>query len=88
LDYAVGIFDAKSTNNLPVKKQCLADNVDVIGYDGQIIYQQPLNLHKTSGRDEESPVLDERAEDGYACGRFIVGSGARTALTNVSTVTQ
>ncbi|KAI0096453.1 anhydro-N-acetylmuramic acid kinase [Nemania sp. FL0031] len=88
LNYAAGAIYAEATNNLLAKNGLSAEDVDVIGYDGQTIYQEPPDRPKVAAMSEESTLLDRWTKGGYPCGLFIVESGVVAALTNITTVTQ
>ncbi|KAI1123679.1 anhydro-N-acetylmuramic acid kinase [Nemania abortiva] len=88
LNYAAGALYAEATNSLLAKNGLSAKDVDVIGYDGQTIYQEPPDRPKIAAINKESSLLDRWTKDGYPCGLFIVESGVVAALTNITTVTQ
>ncbi|KAJ8127758.1 hypothetical protein O1611_g5881 [Lasiodiplodia mahajangana] len=88
LNYAAGALYAEATNNLLAKNGLSAEDVDVVGYDGQTIYQEPPDRSKAFLMDKESSLLDRGTKGGYPCGLFIVESGVVAALTDITTVTQ
>jgi anhydro-N-acetylmuramic acid kinase len=90
LNYAGGAAYAEVTNKLLKKAGMSPDEIDVVGYDGQTIYQEPPDREKEreffkSGSDS---LVDRWTKGGFACGLFIVESGVVAALTNITTVTQ
>ena len=90
VNYAAGAVFAEAANQLLAKVGLTPDQVDVIGYDGQTIYQEPPDREKEKAFIESgSKSLVERwTKGGFACGIFIVESGVVAALTNITTVTQ
>ncbi|EXJ74468.1 anhydro-N-acetylmuramic acid kinase [Cladophialophora psammophila CBS 110553] len=90
LNYAAGAAYADITNKLLDKVGMRPEEIDVVGYDGQTIYQEPPNRERereyfASG---SKVLVDRWTKGGFACGLFIVESGVVTALTNITTVTQ
>ncbi|KIX01280.1 uncharacterized protein Z518_09005 [Rhinocladiella mackenziei CBS 650.93] len=90
VNYAAGAAFAEATNKLLSKVGMQPEEVDVIGYDGQTIYQEPPDRVKEKEFIEKgSHSLVERwTKGGFPCGLFIVESGVVAALTNITTVTQ
>jgi anhydro-N-acetylmuramic acid kinase len=90
LNYAGGAAYAEITNKLLKKAGMQPEDIDVVGYDGQTIYQEPPDREKekaflASGSDS---LVERWTKGGFACGLFIVESGVVAALTNITTVTQ
>jgi anhydro-N-acetylmuramic acid kinase len=90
VNYAAGAVYAEATNALLAKAGVKAEDVDVLGYDGQTVYQEPpdrrkIAEYKSSGSQS---LVDLWTKGGYPCGFFIVESGVVAALTNITTVTQ
>ncbi|KAL1864274.1 hypothetical protein VTK73DRAFT_6005 [Phialemonium thermophilum] len=90
LNYAAGALYAEAANALMRKAGLTPQDVDVIGYDGQTIYQEPPDRAKEreyvlSGN---TSLVDRWLKGGYPCGFFIAESGVVAALTDVDTVTQ
>lgn len=90
LNYAGGAAYAEITNKLLKKVGMKPEEIDVVGYDGQTIYQEPPDREKerdffASGSES---LVDRWTKGGFACGLFIVESGVVAALTNITTVTQ
>lgn len=90
LNYAAGALYAEATNALLTKAGISHKDVDVVGYDGQTIYQEPPNRQKEKAYVESGSksLVDKWLHGGYACGFFIAESGVVAALTDIDTVTQ
>ncbi|OAA63383.1 Anhydro-N-acetylmuramic acid kinase [Niveomyces insectorum RCEF 264] len=90
LNYVAGALYAEAANALIKKNGLRPDDIDVIGYDGQTIYQEPPDRQKE--RDfvlsGSTSLVDKWLRGGYPCGLFIAESGVVAALTDVDTVTQ
>ena len=90
LNYAAGAAYADATNKLLAENNLSPEDIDVIGYDGQTIYQEPPNpatITEYKNR-KDGNSLDLWMEGGFPCGLFIVESGVVAARTNITTVTQ
>ncbi|OCT49387.1 Anhydro-N-acetylmuramic acid kinase [Cladophialophora carrionii] len=90
LNYAAGAAYAELTSKLLKKTGLKPAEIDVVGYDGQTIYQEPPDQDKkrdflVSGNPS---LVDRWTRGGFPCGLFIVESGVVAALTNITTVTQ
>ncbi|CAH0056914.1 unnamed protein product [Clonostachys solani] len=90
LNYAAGALYAEAANALLAKAGIDAASVDVIGYDGQTVYQEPPNREKEKAYvlSGNKSLVGKWLEGGYPCGFFIAESGVVAALTNIDTVTQ
>lgn len=90
LNYAAGAVYAEATNQLLERAGLKPEDIEVIGYDGQTIYQEPPDRPKNKEYvDSGSKSLVEKwTKGGFACGYFIVESGVVAGLTNITTVTQ
>jgi anhydro-N-acetylmuramic acid kinase len=90
VNYAAGAVFAEATNQLLAKVGLTPDQVDVIGYDGQTIYQEPPDRAKEKAfvQSGSTSLVERWTKGGFACGIFIVESGVVAALTNITTVTQ
>src|SRR5689334_13271036 len=77
VNYAAGAVYAEAVNQLLARNKMKAEQIEVIGYDGQTIYQEPPDRAKEKAFIESgSQSLVERwTKGGYACGLFIVESG-------------
>ncbi|CAI6086705.1 unnamed protein product [Clonostachys chloroleuca] len=90
LNYAAGALYAEAANALLAKAGLDAASVDVIGYDGQTVYQEPPNREREKAYvlSGNKSLVGKWLEGGYPCGFFIAESGVVAALTNIDTVTQ
>ena len=90
VNYAAGALFAEAANKLLKKAGLTPEDVDVIGYDGQTVYQEPPNREKISEYEESgcSSLVEMWMSGAYPCGLFIAESGVVAALTNITTVTQ
>ncbi|KAH8666145.1 anhydro-N-acetylmuramic acid kinase [Ilyonectria robusta] len=90
LNYVAGALYAEAANDLIARNGLKPQDIFVIGYDGQTIYQEPPNRAKEreyilSGNKS---LPDLWLKGGYPCGFFVAESGVVAALTDVDTVTQ
>ncbi|KAL1861149.1 hypothetical protein Plec18167_002853 [Paecilomyces lecythidis] len=90
VNYAAGAVYAEATNALLAQAGLAPEDVDVVGYDGQTIYQEPPDRHLIAeySRSGNNSLVDRWLKGGYPCGFFVVESGVVAALTNITTVTQ
>lgn len=90
VNYAASAVYAEATNALLAKAGIKPEEVDVVGYDGQTVYQQPPERKKIAeyAASGSKSLVDLWLKGGYPCGYFIVKSGVVAALTNITTVTQ
>lgn len=90
LNYAAGAVYAEATNQLLAQAGLKAEDIEVVGYDGQTIYQEQPDRGKMAAlKDSGSQSLVEKwTKGGFPCGYFIVESGVVAGLTNIATVTQ
>ncbi|KAK2596362.1 hypothetical protein N8I77_013256 [Diaporthe amygdali] len=90
LNYAAGAVYAEAANALIKKAGLKPEDIEVIGYDGQTIYQEPTDkdLMAKYSRDGTAGLVERWTEGGFPCGLFIAESGVVAALTQVTTVTQ
>lgn len=90
LNYAAGVVYAEAANTLLAQAGLRPDDIDLIGYDGQTVYQEPvdrpkMDAFKSSG---STSLVDMWLHGGFPCGYCIVESGVVAALTQITTVTQ
>lgn len=90
LNYTAGALYAQAVNDLLKKAGVKPEDVFVVGYDGQTIYQEPPEREKEreyvlSG---SANLVDKWLVGGFPCGFFIAESGVVAALTDIDTVTQ
>ncbi|CAK7218771.1 hypothetical protein SBRCBS47491_003618 [Sporothrix bragantina] len=90
LNYVAGALYAEAANALMAKNNLKPRDIDIIGYDGQTIYQEPPNrpLERAYIESKSTSLVDKWLKGGYPCGFFIAESGVVAALTDVDTVTQ
>ena len=90
LNYAAGALYAEAANALLQKAGLKPQDIDVIGYDGQTIYQEPPDRVKERNyiQSGSKSLVDRWLKGGFPCGFFIAESGVVAALTDVDTVTQ
>lgn len=90
LNYAAGAAYVNATKRLLKEYNLNPKDVDVIGYDGQTVYQEPIEREKKNQISTGTNVdpVDFWLSGGYPCGLFIVESGVVAALTDITTVTQ
>lgn len=90
LNYAAGAVYAEATNQILTKAGLTGADIDVVGYDGQTVYQEPPEHDKmrTLAASGSTSLVEKWTKGGYPCGFFIVESGVVAALTNITTVTQ
>lgn len=90
LNYVAGALYAEAANSIIQKNNLKPQDVYVIGYDGQTIYQEPPDRVKERKyvQSGNKSLVDLWLKGGYACGFFIAESGVVAALTDVDTVTQ
>jgi anhydro-N-acetylmuramic acid kinase len=90
VNYAAGAVYAEATNALLAKAGIKPEEVDVLGYDGQTVYQEPPERQKIADytASGSKSLVGLWLKGGYPCGYFIVESGVVATLTNITTVTQ
>ena len=90
LNYAAGALYAEATNALLKKAGLGPHDIDVVGYDGQTIYQEPPDreMERQYIESGNESLVDLWLKGGYPCGFFIAESGVVAALTDIDTVTQ
>lgn len=90
LNYAAGAAYAEATNDLLAKAGLKAEDIDVVGYDGQTVYQEPPDRPRIAeyNASGSQSLIERWTKGGFPCGLFIVESGVVAALTNITTVTQ
>lgn len=90
LNYAAGALYSEAANALLEKAKLKPEDIDVIGYDGQTIYQEPPDRVKEREyiQSGNKSLVDKWLKGGFPCGFFIAESGVVAALTDVDTVTQ
>lgn len=88
LNYVVGAVFGEAAQQIMAKHDLSPEEVDVIGYDGQTIYQEPPEHEMMSKVPEDARPLERWTTGGYACGLQIGEPGVVAVLTDVPVVTQ
>lgn len=90
LNYAAGAAYAEATNRLLEKAGLKPEDIDVIGYDGQTIYQEPPDreLMAKYFKSGNTSLVERWTKGGFPCSLFVAESGVVAALTQITTVTQ
>lgn len=90
VNYAAGAVYAEATNALLAQSGLSPEDIDVVGYDGQTVYQEPPDRQLIASyiRSGSQSLVDRWLQGGYPCGFFVVESGVVAALTDITTVTQ
>ncbi|KAK9447367.1 putative anhydro-n-acetylmuramic acid kinase [Limtongia smithiae] len=90
VNYVAGALYAEAANLLIASNGLTPADIYVIGYDGQTIYQEPVDRKKEHDYiiSGNTSLSDFWLKGGYACGFFIAESGVVAALTDIDTVTQ
>jgi anhydro-N-acetylmuramic acid kinase len=90
VNYAAGALYAEVTNALLAKANLRPEDIDVVGYDGQTVYQEPPEHAKMTEllASGNKSLVGRWTKGGFPCGFFIAESGVVAALTNITTVTQ
>ncbi|KIW26191.1 uncharacterized protein PV07_09305 [Cladophialophora immunda] len=90
VNYAAGAAYAEAVRSLLSRNNLKSQDIDVVGYDGQTIYQEPPEPEKQAAlmASDNKSLVDRWLIGGYPCGFFIVESGVVAALTDIDTVTQ
>jgi anhydro-N-acetylmuramic acid kinase len=87
LNYVVGAIFAEAAATLMARHELSAEDVTVIGYDGQTVYQEPPERDLMPAV-ADAPWYKRFTEGGYAVGLQIGEPGVVAALVDVPTVTQ
>ncbi|KAM0330790.1 hypothetical protein ACHAQA_003744 [Verticillium albo-atrum] len=90
LNYVAGALYAEAAIELMKRNNVQPKDIDVIGYDGQTIYQEPPNRDKEREYVESgnTSLVDKWIKGGFPCGFFIAESGVVAGLTDIDTITQ
>lgn len=88
LNYVVGACYAEAANRLLDKRGLSPEAVEVIGVDGQTIYQEPPDRAKMNAVDESESLYHRWLSGGYPCGLQIGEPSLIAAHTNIITVSQ
>lgn len=88
LNYVCGAVFAQAASELMKKHDLAGEDIDVIGYDGQTIYQEPPEHDQMQQYDASSPFYEMWTKYGYPCGLQIGEPGVVSVLTDAPVVTQ
>ncbi len=88
LNYVCGAVFAQAASELMKKHDLTGEDIDVIGYDGQTIYQEPPEHDQMQQYDASSPFYEMWTKYGYPCGLQIGEPGVVSVLTDAPVVTQ
>jgi anhydro-N-acetylmuramic acid kinase len=88
LNYIVGAVFAEAAMTLMKDRALQPADVDVIGYDGQTVYQEPPEHTRMAALPDTARPYERWSSGGYPCGMQIGEPGVVAVLANVPTVTQ
>ena len=90
INYAAGALYADAVKALLEKAGLTSEDIEVVGFDGQTVYQEPPDKNPVAqlACANSKNFLDLWMKGGYPCGFFIAESGVVAALTDITTVTQ
>lgn len=88
LNYVCGAVFAQAAVEIMRKHGLSGEDIDVIGYDGQTIYQEPPEPEKIKTYDCKEPYWKMWTDYGFACGLQIGEPGVVAVLADVPVVTQ
>jgi anhydro-N-acetylmuramic acid kinase len=82
VNYAAGALFAEAANALLLKAGLKPEDVDVIGYDGQTVYQEPPDRPKNKGYKESGikSLVEKWRKGSWPCGFFIAEFGVVAAF--------
>jgi anhydro-N-acetylmuramic acid kinase len=87
LNYEAGAVYAQAAVKLLAQAKVAGEDLFVIGYDGQTIYQEPPDHERMAALAPDAPVLARWTQGGYGCGFQIGESAVVAAATQAPTVT-
>lgn len=88
LIYAVGAVYAEAVQKLLKECDLSPKEVEVIGVDGQTIYQEPPDYTRFEEVNSETPLYKYWLNGPYGCGLYIGEPSIIAAYTNITTVSQ
>jgi anhydro-N-acetylmuramic acid kinase len=88
LNYTAGAVYAESARALMREMKLTPDDVAVIGYDGQTIYQEPARFSELAKFSDGEDVLGRWQDGPFPCGLQIGEPAIVAATCDVTTVTQ
>jgi len=88
LNYTVGAVFAEAAMTLMSTQSLEPGDVEVIGYDGQTVYQEPPDRARMAAVPATARPYERWTTGAYPCGLQIGEPGVVAVLANVPTVTQ
>ncbi|HEY0188486.1 MAG TPA: anhydro-N-acetylmuramic acid kinase [Cellulomonas sp.] len=88
LNYVCGAVFAQAAREIMARHALTGADVDVIGFDGQTVYQEPPEPARMATADQGTPLHELWTEHGYPCGLQIGEPGVVAVLTDVPVVSQ
>lgn len=88
LNYVVGGVFAEAALAVMGRQGLTGTDIDVIGYDGQTVYQEPPEPALMRSVPASAPAYEKWTTGGYPCGLQIGEPGVVAVVTGVPTVTQ
>lgn len=88
LNYVCGAVFAQAAREIMARHSLSGSDVDVIGYDGQTVYQEPPEHELMRAADPTRPLHEMWTEGGFPCGLQIGEPGVVAVLTDVPVVSQ
>jgi anhydro-N-acetylmuramic acid kinase len=87
LNYEAGAVYAQAALSLLAQENVSGEDLFVVGYDGQTIYQEPPDHDRMAMLPADASLLDRWTHGGYGCGFQIGESAVVAAATQALTVT-
>lgn len=87
LNYEAGAIYAQAALELLAQEKLSGEDLFVVGYDGQTIYQEPPDHDRMAALATGAPPLERWTRGGYGCGFQIGESAVVAAITQAPTVT-
>jgi anhydro-N-acetylmuramic acid kinase len=87
LNYEAGAVYAQAALKLLERENVSGENLFVVGYDGQTIYQEPPDHGRMAALSPDAPLPERWTHGGYGCGFQIGESAVVAAATQAPTVT-
>jgi anhydro-N-acetylmuramic acid kinase len=87
LNYEAGAVYAQAALELLAREHISGEDLFVVGYDGQTIYQEPPDHARMAALAPDASLLEQWTDGGYGCGFQIGESAVVAAATQAPTVT-
>jgi anhydro-N-acetylmuramic acid kinase len=87
LNYEAGAVYAQAALELLAQEKVSGEDLFVVGYDGQTIYQEPPDHERMAALGASASLLEKWTRGGYGCGFQIGESAVVAAATGAPTVT-